>query len=71
MNAYPKPDLYVYATEKRHGRTLYTRIGAAWANRAGGYGVWLDALPVGREMVLFPPREGGEDDGGAAEGEGA
>lgn len=51
------PDLYAYAVSKEADKPHYTRIGAAWANAKGGYGVRLNALPVNNEIVLFPPRE--------------
>ena len=77
MNNIRKPDLLVYAASKGQDKTFYTRIGRAWANSKGGYGIRLDALPVNGELVLFPPKNGdngnGEDTGQeeTAKGEGA
>ena len=62
MNNTRKPDLIVYAASRREGqeKSFYTRIGRAWANKKGGYGIRLDALSVNAEMVLFPPKNGEE-----------
>ena len=65
MNNIRKPDLLVYAASRRDGqdKSFYTRIGRAWANSKGGYGIRLDALPVNGELVLFPPRNGDNGNG--------
>ena len=59
MSKRTKPDLYAFTIEKRgDDRPFYTRIGAAWAHeRGGGYTIRLNALPIGREVVLFPPKD--------------
>jgi hypothetical protein len=57
-----KPDYAVYVTrEGRDNKTYYTRVGSAWRVANDGISIRLDALPVGGECVLFPPRE---EDGG-------
>ena len=37
-------------------KPFYTKIGAEWKNKKGGYGIRLEAHPVGGEIVLFPPK---------------
>jgi len=56
-NSSKKPDLYAYLVSGTTEKPFFTKIGAAWKNSKGGYGVRLEALPVGGEIVLFPPRE--------------
>lgn len=56
-----KPDYYVYISEKgKDDKNFYTRVGAAWEVSNDGISVKLKALPVGGELVMFPPRD--EDD---------
>ena len=55
-----QPGLIAYAVRQSGEKSYFTRIGAAWPNSKGGFGLRLDALPVNGEIVLFPPRE--EDD---------
>ena len=53
-----KPELIAYvATEGKDEKSFFTKIGAAWTNTKGGYNIRLDALPVGGEIVLLPPKE--------------
>ena len=52
-----KPDLNAYVVTGTAEKPFYTKIGAAWENKVGGYGLKLDALPVNGEIVLFPPKE--------------
>ena len=53
-----KPELIAYvAKEGKDEKSFFTRIGAAWSNAKGGYNIRLDALPVGGEIVLLPPKE--------------
>lgn len=59
-----KPDYEVFVTrEGRDRKTYYTRIGAAWMVANNGISIKLDALPVGGEMVCFPPKEREEGGG--------
>jgi len=51
-----KPDLYAYMVTGSDKKPFFTRIGAAWKNKKGGYGLRLDAYPVGGDIVLFPPK---------------
>ena len=52
------PDYVVYAVRERDGaKDVWTRIGAAFKHEKDGVTLLLDALPVGRKVVLMPPRE--------------
>ena len=60
-NTNRKPDLNAFVVTGSKENPFYTKIGAAWKNKAGGFGLRLDALPVGNgEIVLFPPKEKAE-----------
>lgn len=52
------------AREGKDGKTHWTKIGAAFPNRDGGYSVVLDALPLDGKIVLKVPRERTGDKGG-------
>jgi hypothetical protein len=52
-----QPALIAYSVRENGEKSFFTRIGAAWPNKTGGYGIKLDALPVNGEIVLFPPKE--------------
>ena len=52
-----KPDLNAYVVTGTAEKPFYTKIGAAWKNKVGGYGLDLDAIPVNGRIVLFPPKE--------------
>ncbi len=43
--------------DEKTGKTYWTAIGAAFPRNGGGFSVMLDALPIGREMMIFPPDE--------------
>lgn len=60
MSTHNKPDLYAYTVTGSEEKPFFTRIGAAWKNKKGGYGIRLEALPVNGEIVLFPPKENGQ-----------
>lgn len=51
------PDLIAYSVTETDAKSYFNRVGAAWENSKGGYGVRLDALPVNGELVLLPPRD--------------
>lgn len=55
-------DYVVYAVREREGnKNIWTRIGAAFKHdKAEGLTIYLDALPVGRKIVLMPPKEAEE-----------
>jgi hypothetical protein len=53
------PDFAVYAvTETGKGKKdILTRIGAAWKHQKGdGLNIRLRSLPLGGNIVLFPPK---------------
>lgn len=53
-----KPELIAYvAKEGTNNQSIFTRVGAAWPNKAGGFQIKLDALPPNGELVLLPPKE--------------
>ena len=45
------------AREGKDGKTHWTKIGAAFPNKGGGYSVVLDALPLDGKIVLKVPLE--------------
>ena len=51
------PSLIAYAVTENSGKSHFTRIGAAWPNIKGGFGIRLDALSVAGEIVLLFPQE--------------
>lgn len=55
-----------YKDRSGNEKTAWTRIGAAWPRESGGMSVQLDALPMGRELVIFPPDD--EKSKGRAQG---
>jgi hypothetical protein len=62
MSTQNKPDLYAYTVTGPQDKPFFTRIGAAWKNKKGGYGIRLEALPVNGEIVLLPPKENGKNE---------
>lgn len=50
--------------DERTGKTYWTPIGSAWKRDTGAMSVVLDALPIGREIMIFPPDEGRDQRGG-------
>ncbi|GAB3326716.1 hypothetical protein [Haliea atlantica] len=51
------PALIAYHVTESGKKAYWSRIGAAWPNRKGGFQIKLDTLPVNGELVLLPPRE--------------
>lgn len=45
--------------DEKTGKTYWTNIGAAFPRDRGGMSIMLDALPMGREIMIFPPDEEG------------
>lgn len=41
--------------DEKTGKTYWTNIGAAFPRERGGMSIMLDALPLGREIMIFPP----------------
>ncbi len=50
------PALIAYHVTENGKKTYWSRIGAAWPNRKGGFQIKLDTLPVNGELVLLPPK---------------
>lgn len=55
--------------DEKTGKTYWTNIGAAFPRDRGGMSVMLDALPLGREIMIFPPDEGERSAKGREPGE--
>lgn len=52
------PELFAFAVRETGEKPFFTKIGAVFAHsKGGGYTIDLDAHPVDRKIVLFPPRE--------------
>ena len=41
--------------DEKSGKTYWTRLGVAFKRDDGGFSIKLEALPLGAEMVIFPP----------------
>ncbi len=41
--------------DEKTGKTYWNKIGVAFKRDDGGMSVKLEALPLGAEMVIFPP----------------
>ncbi|MCH8617449.1 hypothetical protein LZ016_15230 [Sphingomonas sp. SM33] len=57
-----KPDFEVFAVREREGgsgKDIFVKIGVAYKrrNEAEGVNILLDALPLGRRLVVVPPLE--------------
>jgi hypothetical protein len=52
------PALIAYhVTASAEGQNAnWTRIGAAWKNKKGGFQIKLSVVPMNGELVLLPPR---------------
>lgn len=61
-----QPELIAYTVSQSGEKSHFHRIGAAWKNSKGGYGLRLHALPVTGEIVLLPPKGDDPDTGEAA-----
>ncbi|GJM02667.1 MAG: hypothetical protein DHS20C08_11680 [Rhodomicrobium sp.] len=57
------PKFVAYSVRKREGaKSVWTRIGAVFEHEDGlGETLLLDALPIGREIVLRVPQEKDEE----------
>jgi hypothetical protein len=53
------PALIAYSVRQRDGAPdVWTRIGAVFAHADGkGFNLMLDALPMGRKIVVMPPKD--------------
>ncbi len=54
-----RPDLIAYTVTRQGDEEdgFFRPIGAAWANKKGGFGIRLHALPLNGEIVLLPPSQ--------------
>ncbi|MEQ1902671.1 MAG: hypothetical protein ABL888_00630 [Pirellulaceae bacterium] len=60
-----KPTLHAYQVrESNNGKSYWTRIGAAWSNKDGGFSIQLDSIPLDGRIVCRPPKDGESDDAG-------
>ena len=55
------------ARKDKNGKTRWTNIGVAFPRDNGGFSIVLDALPLGNELMIFPPDSEGEKRGQAAQ----
>jgi hypothetical protein len=52
-----KPTLYAHhVREAGNGKSYWTRIGAAWSNKDGGFTLQLDCVPLDGRIVCTPPK---------------
>ncbi|MEO9933320.1 hypothetical protein [Rhodopirellula bahusiensis] len=52
-----RPSLYAYQVrETGNGSTFWNRIGACWENKAGGFTIQLDCVPLDGRIVCQPPK---------------
>lgn len=56
-NEKTKPHLNAFTVKGTDEKPFFTKIGAAWQNRSGGFQLYLDALPTDGKIVLLPPKE--------------
>ncbi|MCA9065852.1 MAG: hypothetical protein KDA96_22445 [Planctomycetaceae bacterium] len=57
-NGNKKPSLQAYhVRETGNGRSFWTRIGAAWSNKDGGFTLQLDCIPLDGRIVCQIPKE--------------
>lgn len=52
-----RPDYRAFVSRQNGDKTYYTEVGAAWNVASDGISIKLHALPVGGELVLFPPKD--------------
>lgn len=60
-NKNKQPELHAYIVTGSGKKAFFTKIGAAWKNSKGGYGIQLDAIPVDGKIVLMPSRANTND----------
>jgi len=53
------PKMVAYAVREREGgKDVFTRIGAVFSHNSGeGFTLLMDALPLGRKVVVLPAKE--------------
>ena len=58
-----KPAYHAYQVrDGSNGKSYWNRVGAAWPNRAGGFTLQLESIPLDGRIVLQPPKA--SEDGG-------
>lgn len=58
-----KPAFSAYkVTENGKGDSFWSRIGAAWQNKDGGYSIQLDCVPLDGRIILTPPKPKNEQE---------
>ncbi len=55
--AKPSFEVFVVREGQDGGKGFWTKVGAAWPTKNGGYTIQLDALPLTGKLVLQAPRE--------------
>lgn len=43
--------------DDKTGKTYWTKIGVAFPRDNGGFSIKLEALPLGSELMIFPPED--------------
>jgi len=51
------PTHFAYAVTENKGKDFWTRIGAVWPTKNGGFTIDLVALPINGRIVCALPRE--------------
>ena len=52
------PELFAYTVRETGEKSYFTKIGAVFAHaQGGGFTINLEAHPIDRKIVLFPPRQ--------------
>ena len=53
-----KPAFYAYQVrDGGGGKSYWNRVGAAWANRDGGFTLQLESVPLDGRIVCQPPKQ--------------
>jgi hypothetical protein len=53
-----KPSLSAFhVREASNGKGYWTKIGAAWSNKDGGFTLQLDCIPLDGRIVCTPPKK--------------
>jgi len=47
-----------HVRESSNGKSFWTRVGAAWTNKDGGFTVQLDCVPLDGRLVCQPADKG-------------
>ena len=57
-NGSRKPSLHAFhVRESGNGKSFWTRIGAAWSNKDGGFTLQLDCVPLDGRIVCQVPKD--------------